>query len=216
MASRVVLHVQMRTDHVEDGARVISALFVATGGIYFNRPDVDPWDEARDARKYAGPHPVVAHPPCSRWCKPLAFVNQTRYGYMVGADEGCFASALASVRRFGGVLEHPANSAAFDRFDLPRPNSPEWESAPCADGPGWVASVYQGAYGHPARKRTWLYAFGRRPIDLDPGNPDPRALTSWLQRTTSGLPRLGKKEAKATPPAFADLLISIAGAAAAP
>jgi hypothetical protein len=46
---------------------MIAALFVETNGCYFNLPGVDPWDINRDARKYAGPHPVVAHPPCQRW-----------------------------------------------------------------------------------------------------------------------------------------------------
>jgi len=40
----------------------IAALFVETGGSYFNLPGVDAWDQARDARKYHGPHPVVAQP----------------------------------------------------------------------------------------------------------------------------------------------------------
>lgn len=48
---------------------MIAALYVQTGGCYFGLPGVDPWDEARDARKYAGPYPVVAHPPCQRWGK---------------------------------------------------------------------------------------------------------------------------------------------------
>ena len=46
---------------------MISALYVETDGIYFGRDDIDPWDEQRDARKYTGPHPVIAHPPCQRW-----------------------------------------------------------------------------------------------------------------------------------------------------
>lgn len=52
------------TDHA-----TIAALFVATDGPYSGLPSVDPWDEQRDARRYCGPHPVVAHPPCQRWGK---------------------------------------------------------------------------------------------------------------------------------------------------
>lgn len=39
---------------------MIAALYVETGGCYFGLPDVDPWDELRDARKYEGPWSVVA------------------------------------------------------------------------------------------------------------------------------------------------------------
>jgi len=46
---------------------MIAALYVETGGPYFGVEGVDPWDATRDAREYAGPHPVVAHPPCKRW-----------------------------------------------------------------------------------------------------------------------------------------------------
>jgi len=46
---------------------MIAALYVQTNGCYFGLPDVDPWDEKRDARLYAGPWAVVAHPPCERW-----------------------------------------------------------------------------------------------------------------------------------------------------
>jgi hypothetical protein len=133
----------------------IAALFVEKNGPYFGLPGVDPWDIARDARKYQGPHPVVAHPPCSSWCQ-LAPINQARYGHPVGADDGCFAAALAAVRTWGGVLEHPANSYAWPAFGLERPP---------VDGGwirdifgGWTCQVAQGHYGHDAAKGTWLYA----------------------------------------------------------
>ena len=90
----------------------VAALYVETGGVYFGLPDVDPWDEARDARLYAGPWPVVAHPPCQRWCQ-LASVNEKRWGARIGEDHGCFAAALHAVRTFGGVLEHPAHTLAW-------------------------------------------------------------------------------------------------------
>ena len=76
-----------------------------------------------------------------------------------GDDAGCFASALASVRQYGGVLEHPAASAAWEAFDLYQP----WRNAPGgwtrADRQGgWTCMVDQEHYGHRAQKATWLYA----------------------------------------------------------
>ena len=69
----------------------------------------------------------MAHPPCSRWCKPLAKVNQTRYGHKIGDDGLRFHRALACVKWFGGVLEHPANSYAWDYFSLLKPKRGSWQ-----------------------------------------------------------------------------------------
>ena len=41
----------------------VAALYVEPDGVYSALPDVDPWPVHRDARAYAGPYPVVAHPP---------------------------------------------------------------------------------------------------------------------------------------------------------
>jgi hypothetical protein len=54
---------------------MIAALFVDPAGVYSGLEDVDPWGPPQDAREYLGPHPVVAHPPCSSWCQ-LAHINQ--------------------------------------------------------------------------------------------------------------------------------------------
>jgi len=195
----------------------VAALFVAKGGCYFGLPDVDPWDEARDARLYNGPHPVVAHPPCTRWCR-LAGLVEARWGHKRGDDGGCFASALANVRRWGGVLEHPAYSAAWKAFGLPRPNrAGGWVPGPCG---GWSCHVEQGRYGHGAKKATWLYAFGVERPDLRWGStPDSAstALVSWCGNHTKAgdrRPRVGKATAAATPPAFRDVLLDIARSAA--
>ena len=113
---------------------MIAALYVETDGSYFGLPSVDPWDEARDARKYAGPWPVVAHPPCQRW-GAMANVNFARWGgehNRPGNDGGCFAAALKAVRCWGGVLEHPAQSRAWDRYGLTKPSGRGWQR--CIDG----------------------------------------------------------------------------------
>ena len=39
----------------------VAAWYVMKGGVYYGLPNVEPWGEAEDARKYAGPWPVVAH-----------------------------------------------------------------------------------------------------------------------------------------------------------
>lgn len=41
---------------------MIAALYVESDGAYFGLADVEPWDEAKDARRYTGHAPVVAHP----------------------------------------------------------------------------------------------------------------------------------------------------------
>lgn len=193
----------------------VAALYVETDGAYFGLPGVDAWDEIRDARRYAGPYPVVAHPPCQRWCQ-LAPVNQARYGHKIGDDGGTFASALTAVRRWGGILEHPALTLAWPAFDLPRPLSAGgWQRTFCG---GWVAHVEQRHYGHRARKATWLYAVGVEPPELKwgPGAPPEAWISADRPRSElagKSIGQLGKKEAKATPPAFRDLLISIARSA---
>ena len=199
---------------IEEAERAVAALFVEPNGVYYGLEFVDPWDEKRDARLYRGPHPVVAHPPCARWCMPLAKVNETRYGHCVGDDGGCFYSALESVRRWGGVLEHPAQTAAWARFGLDKPKTGKWiRAAYYAGGPAggaWTTQVAQCAYGHKARKRTWLYYCGEKPPELDWSEPPATAVTSWLQRTNTTLPRITKREADRTPVPFRDLLLSLA------
>jgi hypothetical protein len=205
----------------ESGAVVITiaALYVARGGVYWGRSDIDAWDVERDARKYAGPHPVVAHPPCERWGRYWSGGPSARVRRVKGDDGGCFAAALASVRTWGGILEHPEASHAWRAFGLNAPpRSGGWIAADLCGG--WTCCVEQGHYGHRARKATWLYAHGMRSLPslrwgeaegkdrLDEGfhSTDERR-----RATRTGIcQRLSAKQCKATPPEFSELLLSIA------
>ena len=190
----------------------VAALYVAKGGAYYGIPGVDPWDEPRVARLYAGPWPVVAHPPCARWCR-MAKLVEVLHGRPIGADGGTFAAALASVRRWGGVLEHPAVSIAWPTFGLLRPRSGRgWMRRIMSSDPGWVCEVSQAAYGHRAPKLTWLYYVGTAPPPaLDWARPSCTVTTTQSRgRRPGGVEMTSHKERAATPPAFRDLLLGLA------
>lgn len=78
---------------------MIAALYIDPRGPYPKMQGVECWDEKRDARLYAGPWPVVAHPPCERWGRWA--------GERLGDDGGCFAAALGAVRTWGGRARAP-------------------------------------------------------------------------------------------------------------
>ena len=188
---------------------MVAALYVEPDGPYANLDGVEVWDEARDAMNYTGPYPVVAHPPCNRWSVMAA----CRPGHRNGEDGGCFAAALATVRRVGGVLEHPASSLAWKRFGLLKPpSSGGWVNADWLGG--WTCCVAQRNYGHLARKRTWLYAVG---IDLETllwgDGPEP---VLYIADNGHKRPEIHKLDRSKTPEPFRDLLLSMARSVHAP
>lgn len=207
---------------------MIAALYVAKGGCYFGLPNVDPWDAERDARSYDGPFPVVAHPPCERWGRYFGGSPTTWPRKIKGDDGGCFAHALAAVRRWGGVLEHPEASSAWAQYRLVAPPyGGPWVPADWIDGhSGWTCCVEQGAYGHRARKATWLYAHGvELPtlrwgaaegdfVRLDDGFHSAEERARAVK--TGACQRLSKRQRAATPIEFRDLLISMARSAVRP
>lgn len=194
----------------------VAALFVDANGCYVGVPGVDPWPASRDARLYAGPWPVVAHPPCERWGRFAEdAIGAARWGRprkQRGDDGGCFASALASVRAWGGVLEHPADSHAWAAHGLcAPPRSGGWVSA--GDWRGWTCCVEQGHYGHRARKATWLYAVGVTLSSLVWGPSTAAAYVSSPpkgQRQRYRVRLLCPRERRSTPVPFRDLLLSMA------
>lgn len=197
---------------------VVAALFVLPDGPYASLPRVDVWDESRDARKYAGPWPVVAHPPCERWGRYWFGGPSARVRRIKGDDDGCFAAALKAVRQFGGVLEHPAASSAWKHFGLlPPPRSGGWVNADFEGG--WTCCVDQKYYGHRAQKATWLYAAGvdlpslrwgksSGGVRLDDGF---HSAEERRRKIRTGIcQKLSHRQRKETPPAFRDLLLDLA------
>lgn len=202
---------------------MIAALFVETGGVYYGLPEVEPWDRQRDARTYAGPHPVVAHPPCARWGRFWHGSTRRPHQFKLATDQGAFHCALAAVRAWGGVIEHPEHSQAWAWFALTTPRATGWSRAD--DRGGWTCRVEQGFYGHFARKPTWLYACRVELPELRWGRGEQRLHPVALARHGYAKARrigvvamIGGKHKTAirdrTPTEFRDALLSIARTAA--
>jgi hypothetical protein len=194
-----------------------------SGGAYVGLPDVEVWGISRDARLYQGPWPVVAHPPCERWGRYWfggpTWISTGRPRKAIGDDGGCFAAALAAVRKWGGVIEHPEGSHAWGAHGLTTPpRGGGWIMADFSGG--WTCCVEQGAYGHRARKATWLYAhdiklprlrWGPAPgefvkIDLGAHTREQRARIV----KTGVCQKMSKRQRAATPPEFRDVLLEMA------
>lgn len=176
--------------------KVVAALYVDPRGPYPSMPAVRCWDEARDARLYPGPHPVVAHPPCGPWSRLRHFCKHQ--------PRDCAPIAVTQVRLYGGVLEHPASSTLWKHCSLPLPGEP-----PDHYG-GWSAQVDQVSYGHRARKRTWLYVVGIDPggVAFKTGGTPTHCVNS--RKKDSHLLELSRVARSRTPVSFAEFLVSLA------
>lgn len=169
--------------------RQVAALFVRSDSCYFDLAGVDCWDAKRDARSYLDPGPVIAHPPCRGWGR-LKHLAKPR------PDEKALALfAVDTVRRCGGVLEHPHASALWPAAGLPAVGEVDaWG--------GFTLLVDQGWWGHPAPKPTWLYVVGLSRSEVG-------ELPVQLQRAGGRTMNLSPADRERTPPAFAQWLVAL-------
>jgi len=189
----------------------VAALYIDLGGPYPTMPGVDCWDEDRDARRYRGPHPIVAHPPCGPW-------GRLRHLYR-GNEHDCAPAAVAAVRQWGGVLEHPARSLLWSHARLPEPGDPLDQFG------GFTVEVDQCSWGHVARKRTRLYFVGIDRAIIDSTIRTGGTPTHWASgsrvnhaRPSSrrgspvppGIKVCSAQQRRRTPPAFAAWLVELA------
>lgn len=194
----------------------IAALFVRADSVYHSMPAVDAWDATRDARRWPGGCPLIAHPPCRAW-------GRMRDKAQPREDEKDLARwAVAQVRTNGGVLEHPAQSTLWPDQGLPLPRSTRGNRPRDAWG-GWTLPISQNWFGYRAEKLTWLYVVGCEPKDLPPFPLDladpPRVVAQLKGRGGKPRPRKGdqgwrpevtRTERERTTPAFAQWLAELA------
>lgn len=194
-------------------ARRVAVLFARADSIYKSFPECDVWDEARDARRWPGGCPVIAHPPCRAW-GGLRHMAKPQPG-----ERELTVYALSMVRRWGGVLEHPRRSTLWAEFDLPLGNEVD-------EFGGFSLLVNQSWWGHKCEKPSLLYVCRVRPSDVPEVTVQlaaPRyVIGSTGRRRSDGQrlaywrPDVSRRIREATPEPFARWLIELASGAVAP
>jgi hypothetical protein len=166
-------------------------LFARRDSFYKTLEGCDVFDADRDARRFVGNIPVVAHPPCRGWGRLKGFAKPAP------GEVELAPWAVDVVRRNGGVLEHPAGSSLWRAKDMPRPTDGTDEFG------GLTVYVDQSNFGHRAQKATWLYIVGC-PIG---GLPRPEIELGFPDRLVE---QLGRSAREHTPERLARWLVAVA------
>jgi hypothetical protein len=177
--------------------RKVAALFVRTDSIYKTLPGVDAWDKERDARGYVGSAPVVMHPPCAQWGQLAHFAHDKP------EEKALALFAVDTVRRCGGVLEHPKASKLWEAKNMSRTGAVD-------DWGGWTLPVLQFWWGHLAEKATLLYVVGITAGDIPPIQLRLGVAERAIGSRNNKKPELLKSHRDKTPPAFAAWLVDLA------
>lgn len=120
---------------------MISVLCINPISVYHSIPNLDLWDEQRNAYRFTGSNPVITHAPCAQWSRMKAFSNPDP------EQKQLAHFCCDQVERNGGIFEHPQGSSFFKERGI-KP----------------TISIDQFWFGFPARKRTWLYFQKCKPI----------------------------------------------------
>lgn len=168
---------------------MISVLYTQKNSIY-NQLKTDNWNKTRDATKWPGGNPIIAHPPCRAWG------NYKHKAKPEPGEKQLAIHAIIMIRLWGGVLEHPKTSTLWKTMNLPRPGLTD------AYG-GWTLNIDQKWWGHKAKKNTNLYIVGCPPKDIP-------AIPITLEQPTNTIENMAKKQREQTPIKLAIWLIQLA------
>lgn len=185
-------------------ANTVAVLFARSDSVYKTMPGCDVWDIERDARRWPGGAPVVAHPPCRAW-------GSLRHMAKPRSDEKDLARwAVAQVRTWGGVLEHPEDSTLWRDQRLAAPGEIDAHGGRCI-------TMDQYRFGHRAEKMTRFYVVGVTYPELMAIVPARRSgrpthvITQSIRKGDPGWrPRVTDAEREHTPPRLAAWLVDLA------
>jgi hypothetical protein len=186
----------------------VAVLCAQLNSVYHDIEGLEVYDINRDARTFSGGMPVIAHPPCRSWSAHCAHQAKPAPG-----ERELGLWCVDQVKRWGGVLEQPANSRLWDAARLPKPGWTHTRDL-------WAMEVWQAWWGYPMRKATWLLFSQicpmtvRTPLQLHPRGCDRRReqlmsknerskttpeFARWLVMTARQVGQNDRTQARGTP-----------------
>ncbi len=177
----------------------VAILFARTDSNYKQLPNVDVWDELRDARNWQGGCQVIAHPPCRAWGVLKHMAKPKPH------EKDLARFAIAMVRKWGGVLEHPSGSELWKEMRIAELDLFGDEYG------GYTVEIDQYDFGHVAHKPTRLYVCGCDAKDLPPMPPKkPGRAAKSMTGQVPGTARCTQREREYTPLELANWLVETA------
>jgi hypothetical protein len=164
----------------------------------YNSLPCDVFDINRNALTIDNNLPAIYHPPCRMWSRLRGLSN------FYPGEKWLAVWSLMRIRRYGGILEHPAGSSLFHKH-IARSTRPDKYG-------GFVISVNQSWFGHVARKKTYLYIVGCEMSQLPPIPLCFNAIEkkiSTSKRSAPGSKKASKYHRNYTPLLFAQWLLAV-------
>ena len=184
--------------------QAITPVFFTQKKSNYNKLQCNPYDIDKDSLSCISKLPAVYHPPCASWGRLRKF-SKFRPG-----EHWLAVWSIIRLRKYGGILEHPAHSSLWRFMAMPLPGQKADRFG------GYSISINQHWFGHKCAKNTFLYIVGcpQKNLPLIPINFD--AITHVI--STSCRKRAGaytnnrctKFERSATPVRLAEWLLLVA------
>lgn len=178
---------------------MVNILFASKDSFYFQIPGLNVFDEKRNAESVERKGVFICHPPCAQWSRLRYFSNFNSRLKAYGPW------SILLVRKFGGIIEHPASSLLFKKY-LPLPGQP-----PDKYG-GFSLKITMHQFGASYHKPTWIYIVGINKKDL-PAEPLNFSVISHSISNPgkrSALKEISKKERSLSPFPFIFWLVQVA------
>ena len=166
---------------------MIPVLFTQENSNYDKIKLFDCYNIKRNALSFTDRIPLIAHPPCRKFSKlrglSTAPLSEKKLAFF----------ALARIRQFGGILEHPRSSTLWKNGNFNLDGSIDSYG-------GFLRSVDLSWFGFPARKKTMLYFCGIAPGQLPPIPISLDAITHVISSTSSSNKKEISKKMRSTTP----------------